>query len=95
MDNIFRVVCLAIAILNFSSAWYWFSDQRPAMGLAALSACAGLISAANLSNPSRNIALGKFLKGRERFEISAIGAALNFLALVLLISAFCAGWFGA
>jgi hypothetical protein len=94
MDNIFRVVCLLIAILNFVLAWHWFSDQRPAMGLAALSACAGLISASNVSNPSRNIALGQFLKGQERFEISAIGVALKFLSLALLICALCAGWFG-
>ncbi|MFX1680045.1 hypothetical protein PV762_12485 [Mitsuaria sp. CC2] len=93
MDNIFRVAYLSIAILNFALAWYFFSNRRPAMGLAALSACAGLISASNLSNPSRKIAFGQFLKGRERFETSAIGVALSFLSLVLIISALCVGWF--
>lgn len=93
MENIFRVVCLFIALMNFALAWHWFSDQRLAMGLAALSACTGLISASNISEASKNIKLGQFLKSRERFEISAIGVALNFISVVLLISALCAGWF--
>ncbi len=94
MDNIFRVVCLLLALCLFALAWRSFSDHRIALGLAQAAGCAGGISASNLLDPSRQFRLKAFLLGRERFQVTAIGAAMNFLSLFLLIAALCAGWFG-
>lgn len=94
MNNIFRVTCLLLALILFALAWHSFSDDRIALGLAQAAGCAGAISASNLSDPARDIQLTAFLLGRERFQITAIGAAMNFLSLFLFIGALCAGWFG-
>ena len=78
----------------FALAWKWFSDHRVAMGLVALSACTGLVAASNLLNPEKKVRIRELLQGRERFEITSIGAALDFLTILLIISSACAGWFG-
>lgn len=93
MDNIFRVVCLLIAILSFFLACHWLSVHRVAMGLLGGSATLGFIATANLIDPTRPMNLKQFILRRERFQITPIGQALHFLSIALLISAILAGWF--